>query len=159
MAAAEQAFADAKKHFDGNKGVVTRHVNLIEELLDELGEEQPISSDIERLNSLSLKLGQKHDQLYDWFEVMRGAKPNDLPPDAKDYLGKAKEGSKLVRDYVRKWSAPAALATDRSRSATEPKMIRIDDSFKPEHSLGLEDRKSTRLNSSHSSVSRMPSSA
>ena len=52
-------------------------------------------------------------------------------------------------------SLPADDAVDEEEEEVEEEGKSVADSLK----LGLTDRKSTRLNSSHSSVSRMPSSA
>src|ERR1044072_1065079 len=67
------------------------------------------------------------------------------------------DGASMVRFEMAYGKAYAALALSRSS-----KLVRIRREEKPnfmQFLIGVRDRKSTRLNSSHTDISRMPSSA
>ena len=69
-----------------------------------------------------------------------------------------KQARKLSRDIVRSDAAAAARARAQLPGASLPLSLR-DAQLVVAREYGFADRKSTRLNSSHSRASRMPSSA
>src|ERR1043166_10338544 len=72
------------------------------------------------------------------------------------YVGKAKSLRARVRNYFVEAAQEDAKTGSLMREAVDIEYIVVDNE---KEALALEDRKSTRLNSSHVSESRMPSSA
>ena len=70
------------------------------------------------------------------------------------------EAACLSRPYPSSQKGGTLIAEDVGDLLTHRRRLAAPDGYRPEHCLGCgQDRKSTRLNSSHTDISRMPSSA
>ena len=103
-------------------------------------------------------------------EQRRRFKPLDLTNQLLERMEKTlscnvpfSDGADILLDQMREENIPLALVSASSRPLMNAALRSIGDDYftvtVSDNDVSRSDRKSTRLNSSHSSVSRMPSSA